>query len=40
MRRHPEDVLKEWMLSVNTGDLERLLALYSENAIPDPHVLQ
>jgi len=30
------DVLAEWMLAVNQGDLERLLALYHENAVLIP----
>ncbi|MFA5205353.1 MAG: nuclear transport factor 2 family protein [Lentisphaeria bacterium] len=29
-------VLNEWMLAVNRGDLERLLALYSETAVLIP----
>ena len=36
MRKRPEDLLKEWMLHVNKGDIERLLALYNENAILFP----
>lgn len=32
----PEDLLKEWMLAVNSGDLEGLLALYDESAVLIP----
>ncbi|NOU22087.1 MAG: DUF4440 domain-containing protein [Methyloglobulus sp.] len=36
MTKKPEDVLKDWMLAVNTGDVEGLLALYDENAVLIP----
>jgi hypothetical protein len=36
MTKKPEDVLKSWMLAVNTGDVEGLLALYDENAVLIP----
>ena len=34
--RNPEDILKQWMLAVNNGELEALLALYSEKAVLIP----
>ena len=36
MMKTATDVLTEWMLAVNQGDLERLLALYHENAVLIP----
>jgi hypothetical protein len=36
MAKKPEDVLKDWMFAVNTGDVESLLALYDENAVLIP----
>lgn len=36
MTKKPESVLKDWMLAVNTGDVEGLLALYDENAVLIP----
>jgi hypothetical protein len=36
MMKTAADVLTEWMLAVNQGDLERLLALYHENAVLIP----
>ena len=36
MMKMAADVLAEWMLAVNQGDLERLLALYHENAVLIP----
>lgn len=32
MIKQPEQVLKDWMNAVNTGDLESLLALYDDEA--------
>jgi hypothetical protein len=34
--KKPEHLLKEWMLAVNSGDLEGLLALYDESAVLIP----
>ena len=34
--RIPKDVLVEWMDAVNSGDVERLLALYDEQAVLIP----
>ncbi|MDK9708255.1 MAG: DUF4440 domain-containing protein [Desulforhopalus sp.] len=36
MLNTPEDVLKEWMQAINNGDVARLLALYSEEAVLIP----
>ncbi|MEI8079738.1 MAG: DUF4440 domain-containing protein [bacterium] len=36
MIKTAKDVLAEWMLAVNQGDLERLLILYHENAVLIP----
>ena len=36
MMKTAADVLTEWMLAVNQGDLERLLALCHENAVLIP----
>ena len=32
----PENLLKQWMRAVNTGDLEGLLAMYDDNAVLIP----
>lgn len=32
----PLDVLNEWMHGINTGDVEKLLGLYDENAVLIP----
>lgn len=34
--KRPEQILKEWMQSINSGNLEALLALYDENAVLIP----
>ena len=34
--KQPEQVLKEWMHAINTGDLEALLALYDDQAVLIP----
>lgn len=36
MIKTPENAIKEWMLLVNKGDIERLLALYDEHAVLIP----
>ncbi|MBI4651840.1 DUF4440 domain-containing protein [Candidatus Desantisbacteria bacterium] len=36
MIKKPGDILNEWMLAVNNGDIESLLALYNEKAILIP----
>ena len=36
MMKKPEDILKEWMQAVNSGDLEALLALYDVGAVMIP----
>lgn len=36
MQKRPRDVLQEWMLFVNQGDIEPLLALYHEQAVLIP----
>ncbi len=36
MSKRPEGVLAEWMLLVNKGDRERILALYDESAVLIP----
>ncbi len=36
MTKTPNDIIKTWMLAVNKGDLETLLALYDKKAILIP----
>lgn len=36
MIKKPRDILNEWMLAVNNGDIQGLLALYNEKAILIP----
>lgn len=36
MARKAEEILKQWMDAVNSGDLEGLLALYSDHAVLIP----
>lgn len=36
MIRRPEDLLKTWMLAINKGDIDGLLALYDEKAVVIP----
>lgn len=36
MIKTPENIIKEWMLLVNKGDIEQLLALYDEDAVLIP----
>jgi hypothetical protein len=32
----PENILKQWMVAVNDGDIDNLLSLYNENAVLIP----
>jgi hypothetical protein len=36
MTQTPENILKDWLAAVNAGDVERLMALYNENAVLIP----
>ena len=40
MIKKPEDVLQEWMIAVNKGDIESLLALYDKKAVLIPNILK
>ncbi len=34
--KKPEEILKKWMLAVNKGNIESLLALYDKKAVLIP----
>ncbi|WP_153111777.1 nuclear transport factor 2 family protein [Propionivibrio limicola] len=34
--KQPDQILKDWMQAINTGDLEALMALYDEKAVLIP----
>ena len=36
MKTTPNDFLKDWMLHVNSGDIEKVLSMYSDNAVLIP----